>query len=55
MTDAFDSLRLPDEPLDPSVEFATSLHVRVQRALGISTPPTVALATPSSRLEIRNS
>jgi PhnB protein len=37
MTDAFDSLRLPDEPLDPSVEFATSLRVRMQRALGIST------------------
>jgi PhnB protein len=34
MTDAFDSLRLPDDPMAPSSAFAQTLRARIERALG---------------------
>jgi predicted enzyme related to lactoylglutathione lyase len=33
MTDAFDALRIPDAPVTPDLEFASSLRARVERAL----------------------
>jgi PhnB protein len=35
MTDAFDTLRLPDEPISPSEAFAERLRTRLERALGV--------------------
>ncbi len=39
MTDAFDTLRLPHEPLTPSSVFAEQLRTRVERALGLAAVP----------------
>jgi PhnB protein len=35
MTDSFDSLRLPSDPLDPTTAFAQTLRGRIEHALGI--------------------
>ncbi len=39
MTDSFDSLRLPDEPMAPSAAFTKTLRARIERALGIASVP----------------
>jgi PhnB protein len=42
MTDAFDSLKLPDGPLEPTPAFAQILRARIERALGIASLPMTA-------------
>jgi PhnB protein len=49
MTDAFDSLRLPDEPLAPAPAFAQALRRRVENALGI-TPVATKLITKGNTM-----
>jgi uncharacterized glyoxalase superfamily protein PhnB len=47
-TDPLDSLRLPDDPIHPTPEFAATLRTRIERALGRTPTPTQGATMPQT-------